>query len=92
VTKAAPKINPDRKLDCIGLFCPEPVIKTRRELDRMKINETLEVLADDPAAESDIRSLAKELKHEILGVTKNGDVTHVFIKKKGKRNQGGTIV
>jgi tRNA 2-thiouridine synthesizing protein A len=84
MTKNSTKINSDRRLNCIGLFCPEPVLKTRKELDEMKANEVLEVLADDPAAESDIRSLAKELKNEILGVATNGNVTHVFIKKKGK--------
>jgi tRNA 2-thiouridine synthesizing protein A len=81
VTKASVKSNPDRKLNCIGLFCPEPVIKTRQELDKMKPNETLEVLADDPAAESDIKSLVNQLKHEILSVTKDGDATRILIKK-----------
>ncbi len=45
------KDKPDRKLDCIGLYCPEPVFKTRMELDEMKKGEVLEVVADDPAAE-----------------------------------------
>ena len=34
----------------------------------MKIGEILEIIADDPAAEADIRSLAKNLKQKILGV------------------------
>jgi tRNA 2-thiouridine synthesizing protein A len=81
MTKTVMKANPDHKLNCIGLFCPEPVIKTREELDKMKVNETLEVIADDPAAESDIKSLVKQLKHEILSVTKDGDTTRILIKK-----------
>ena len=28
--------KPNRKLDCLGLYCPEPVFKTRMELDEMK--------------------------------------------------------
>jgi tRNA 2-thiouridine synthesizing protein A len=51
--------RPDRTLDCLGLYCPEPVFKARMELDEMKKGEVLEVLADDPAAEEDIRSLVK---------------------------------
>ena len=47
MTKASVKSNPDRKLNCIGLFCPESVIKTSQELDKMMINEILEALADD---------------------------------------------
>jgi TusA-related sulfurtransferase len=75
------KNKPDRTLDCLGLYCPEPVFKTRLELDEMKVGETLEVLADDPAAESDIRSLVKNLGQELISVTKKGDAVQILIKK-----------
>lgn len=75
------KVKPDKTLDCLGLYCPEPVFKTRMELDEMKIGEVLEVLADDPAAEADIRSLAKHLEQEILSVNKEGDTVRILIKK-----------
>jgi TusA-related sulfurtransferase len=54
-------VRVDRRLDCLGLYCPEPVFRTRLELDEMGVGETLEVVADDPAAESDIHSLVKRL-------------------------------
>ena len=73
------------ELDACGLFCPEPVIKTRQELDKMKENETLEILADDPAAEADIRSLVKHLGNKVLSVSKDEDVTHIIIKKTKKK-------
>ncbi len=75
------KSKPDRTLDCIGLYCPEPVFKTRLELDEMKVGETLEVLADDPAAESDITSLVKNLGQELTSVVKKGDQVQIVIKK-----------
>lgn len=75
------KSEPDRRLDCVGLYCPEPVFKTRLELDEMKVGETLEVLADDPAAESDIRSLVKNLGQELVSVEKKGDQVQIVIKK-----------
>lgn len=75
------KSKPTRTLDCIGLYCPEPVFKTRLELDEMKVGETLEVLADDPAAESDIRSLVKNLGQELVDVAKKGDTVQIFIRK-----------
>jgi TusA-related sulfurtransferase len=70
-----------RTLDCIGLYCPEPVFKTRMELDELKVGETLEVLADDPAAESDIRSLVKNLEQELVSVEKKGDGVRIVIRK-----------
>ena len=36
----------------------------------MKFSEALEVLADDPATEDDIKSLVKNLEQEILSVTR----------------------
>ena len=71
----------DRTLDCLGLFCPEPVYRTRLELDKMKCNEILEVWADDPAAERDIQSLVKRLNHKILEIKKEGNTLHILIKK-----------
>ena len=73
--------GPNRKLDCLGLYCPEPVFKTRMELDEMKNGEVLEVLADDPAAEEDIKSLVKNLKQEIVSISKDGNTVRILIKK-----------
>ncbi|HIE19335.1 TPA: hypothetical protein EYP75_06375, partial [Candidatus Bathyarchaeota archaeon] len=55
------KTKPNKTLDCTGLYCPEPVFRTRIELDKMKSGEILEVLADDPAAKEDIKSLVKRI-------------------------------
>ncbi|TET19173.1 sulfurtransferase TusA family protein [Candidatus Bathyarchaeota archaeon] len=75
------KVKPDRTLDCLGLYCPEPVFRTRMELDDIRIGEILEVLADDPAAEADIRSLVKHLEQEIVNVSKDGNTVRILIKK-----------
>ncbi len=73
--------KPNKTLDCLGLYCPEPVFKTRMELDELKKGEILEVLADDPAAEGDIRSLVKNLGHELVSVKKEGEKVRILIKK-----------
>ncbi|MGB9853542.1 MAG: sulfurtransferase TusA family protein [Candidatus Bathyarchaeales archaeon] len=73
--------NSHRKLDCLGLYCPEPVFRTRMELDEMKVGEVLEVLADDPAAEEDIKSLVKNLGQEIVSVTRAENQVQILIKK-----------
>ena len=79
----SPNTKPDRTLDCVGLYCPEPVFRTRVELDRMAAGEVLEVVADDPAAEEDIKSLIKRVGHEVLSTKREGDVLRFFIKKVG---------
>jgi len=71
----------DKKLDCIGLYCPEPVFNTRLALDEMNVGETIEVSADDPAAESDIQNLVKHLGQEIISTTKEKNTVKIVIKK-----------
>jgi len=73
--------NADKTLDCLGLFCPEPVFKTRMRLDEMKIGETLEIVADDPAAKSDIENIAKNLGQEVLESVQEGEVTRIILRK-----------
>jgi tRNA 2-thiouridine synthesizing protein A len=71
----------DRKLDTVGLFCPEPVFRTRLALDDMEIGQILEVVADDPAAESDIQSLVKYLEQDLVSSSKEGNNIRILIKK-----------
>ena len=74
-------VKPNRTLDCLGLYCPEPVFRVRLELDKMKIGEVVEVLADDPAAEEDIKSLVKRLEQQLINTRKEGNTIHFLIKK-----------
>jgi len=73
--------KPDRRLDCVGLYCPEPVFRTRIELDKLSVGQILEVIADDPAAEEDIKRLTERLGYNLLQVRKEGDNFHFLIKK-----------
>ena len=44
-------IEPTAELDCIGLFCPIPIARTKEEIEKIEIGQILKVEADDPAAE-----------------------------------------
>ena len=79
--KSTMNFKPDVTIDCVGLYCPEPVFNTRLALDEMEIGETIEVTADDPAAESDIQNLVKHLGQEILSTTKEGNTVKIIIRK-----------
>ncbi len=74
-------VTPDMEIDCIGLYCPEPIFRTRTALDDLEKGQILSVTADDPAAEEDITRLAKRLGHEIIEVTHDGDEVTLKIKK-----------
>ena len=68
-------------LDCIGLYCPMPVMKTREEIDKLAIDDILEVLADDPSAEPDIKAWAKRAGQKVLKIDKTGDGLRFLIQK-----------
>ncbi len=68
-------------LDCIGLYCPMPVLYTRQEMDKLAIGEILEVLADDPAAEEDIKAWAKRAGQKILKIEKTDEGMRFLIQK-----------
>jgi TusA-related sulfurtransferase len=75
--------GPDKVLDCIGLYCPEPVFRTRLALDEMEAGQILEVTADDPAAEEDIKRLVRRLGHEVLSLESDDDQVKFVIRKIG---------
>jgi len=75
------KLKPNRVLDCVGLYCPEPVFRTSQELHKLAVGDILEVVADDPAAESDISSLVKRTGHQLLETRREGDRFHFLIRK-----------
>ncbi len=73
--------KPNKTLDVIGFFCPEPIFRTRMEIDKMNRGEVLELLADDPATELDIPSWARKTGQEILLIEKKEDFLRFLIRK-----------
>ncbi len=71
----------NRELDLRGLYCPMPVLRTREEVDKASVGEIVVVLADDPAAEEDLKRWAKRAGHEVVDVKRDGGVVSVSIKK-----------
>jgi tRNA 2-thiouridine synthesizing protein A len=71
----------DRKLDCVGLFCPMPILKTRDAMKGMTVGETLEMLSDDPASEADMKSWTARTGQELLEIEKNGTVFRFIVRK-----------
>jgi tRNA 2-thiouridine synthesizing protein A len=81
VTDSSSPKRGNQILDCIGLYCPMPVIRTKQEIDKLAIGETLEVLADDPAAEEDLKAWAKRTGQKILEIEKTTEGLRFLIKK-----------
>ncbi len=71
----------DVELDCIGLFCPMPISMTKEKIDEMNSGQVLKIIADDPAAEEDIKRWAKRTGHELLKFEKDSTNLTFYIRK-----------
>ena len=71
----------DQKIDCLGLFCPMPILKTREAMKGLHAGQTLEMTSDDPASEADMRSWSAKTGHTLLEVDRNGPVYRFLIRK-----------
>ncbi len=72
----------EKEIDLTGLYCPLPVIRAREEIDRIAVGDSLKIMADDPAAEEDLKRWATRSGHEVVGSSKNGDVITVVVRRK----------
>ncbi len=57
----------DYSLDCVGLYCPMPIVKTAQKIKELKIGEVLEVVADDKGIKKDMPAWAQSTGQEYLG-------------------------
>jgi len=79
---AAPKVLiPDKEIDCIGLFCPMPIVKSREAIQGMIVGEILAMLSDDPASDADMRSWCRVTGHDLIEVSREGGVYRFLVRK-----------
>ncbi|PYM09046.1 MAG: sulfurtransferase TusA family protein [Candidatus Rokuibacteriota bacterium] len=75
--------HPDKRIDCLGLFCPMPIVKTREAIRELAPGQVLEMMSDDPASDADMHAWSQRTGHPLLGVTRDGAVYRFLIRKAG---------
>ncbi len=68
-------------LDTCGLFCPEPVFRTKIALEKLQLGDILKVLADDPSSEEDISRWVERNGHTLLEKNKQNNQIEFIIQK-----------
>ncbi len=71
----------DKSLDCIGLYCPMPIVKTAEKIKELKAGEVLEVVADDKGIKRDMPAWCEATGHEFLGMEEESGEIKVYVKK-----------
>jgi len=73
----------DQELDCSGLACPMPILKTKKAVDALQLGQVLKVISTDPGSIPDMEAWTSKTGHELLGQDKDGD-RYVFYIKRAK--------
>ena len=60
------KIQVDKELDCSGMLCPMPVVKTSQAIKELKVGQVLKMIATDPGAPPDMEAWSRQTGHELL--------------------------
>jgi tRNA 2-thiouridine synthesizing protein A len=59
-------LKADKTLDCSGMLCPVPVIKTSKAIKEIQVGQVLQMIANDPGAPADMEALARQTGNELL--------------------------
>ena len=71
----------EKVIDVRGLYCPEPVFRTKIEIEKLGIGSKLKIIAYDPEAEEDRTRWAETTGHNLLSVQKKDNELEFAIKK-----------
>jgi tRNA 2-thiouridine synthesizing protein A len=76
-------ITPDQILDCSGLNCPMPVIKTSKTIKQLEVGQILKVISTDAGSEPDMAAWSRMTGHELLDSHReNGKYIFFFRRSK----------
>lgn len=73
----------DQELDCTGLSCPMPILKTKKAVDALQVGQVLKMISTDPGSVPDINAWTQKTGQELLGHEEDAG-KHVFYIKRTK--------
>ncbi len=72
---------PDSQIDCVGLFCPMPIVKTREAIQGMGVGDLLAMLSDDPTSAADMRDWCLITGNDLVEVSREAGVYRFLVRK-----------
>jgi tRNA 2-thiouridine synthesizing protein A len=73
----------DETIDCKGMQCPMPVLKTKLKMDAMANGKVLKLITSDPGSCKDIPAWADRVGHKLLSTEENQE-GFIFYLEKGE--------
>ena len=72
----------DKELDCRGMNCPLPILKTKKAIEELSVGQVLKMIATDPGSVNDIAAWTRRTGHELMESEQNGGEYTYFLRKK----------
>jgi tRNA 2-thiouridine synthesizing protein A len=77
VEGAAADPTPALELDCRGLNCPLPILKTKKAIDTIEVGQILKMISTDPGSVPDVAAFSRRTGHEVVQQSE-GDGEYLF--------------
>ena len=74
-------IKEDLLLDCTGLLCPMPIVRTKKTMETLLPGQILKMIATDAGSPPDIAAWSRQTGNELLLSTEEGGKFVFFLKK-----------
>ena len=71
-----------KTLDARNLSCPMPVLRSKKALKELEINQILEILATDPGSMADIPAWARTTGQEMVSAEERGPKDFRFLVRR----------
>lgn len=74
-------IRVDQVLDCTGLLCPLPMVKTTKAIKQLQVGQVLKLIATDPGSRPDMAAWSRQTGNEILAQSEENGKFIFYIKR-----------
>lgn len=71
----------DQELDCQGMLCPLPILKTKKVIDTMSSGQVLKMLSTDAGAINDMKAWTRATGHELVHQITEDKVYTFWVRK-----------
>lgn len=71
----------DVTLDTLGLYCPMPIILTKKKMRDLRTGQVLEVLSDDVGIKKDMPAWCSTTGQGFLSIEEENRIYRVYVKK-----------
>jgi tRNA 2-thiouridine synthesizing protein A len=74
-------LKEDKVLDCSGMLCPVPVIKTSKAIKELEVGQVLKMIATDPGAPSDMEAWSRQTGNELMDSQEDGGKYVFYLRR-----------